>query len=494
MKGLCFLVLVGTMMFSACGGGYSSSVSQIPLTLSGNWQFTLAPPADGSFSGGLQGGFLLQKSTAVTGAAAYSIALPASPTPTVCNSGSAAITGTLTGQEVALVAVAGTQTFTFTGTLSLNGSTMGGTYTSTAGTAANGTGCGTAQTGLQWNAIPVPTLTGSVQGTFHSAGGAAGLNEQDFLLSGALTQAANTGADNAAVTGNLNFLNATTNLSDYPCFGLVSVKGQISGNTVILQILGTDGSTLGQIGGPTGSPTGLSPVTLNSAPGGYFLQGVGPTYLVATTAGPCVGNLGNTTTAGDFGNICLALNGASACQQPVTLAPSALTFPAGALGSPSTQTITLTNTSGTTLNGVTLALTNNSAPGNFTETDACGIEGAPSGGKPFSLITQQSCAITVTFIPQESCAPSVTQCLTATLTASSPTIDSIFILAVPITGTGVSAMADSTAKLDFDAKGFSAASLFQWLSSNSHNAHTAQTLPGSSTRTFQNVEHDADID
>ena len=30
------------------------------LTLSGNWQFTLANPPDGSFLGGLQGGFLLQ--------------------------------------------------------------------------------------------------------------------------------------------------------------------------------------------------------------------------------------------------------------------------------------------------------------------------------------------------------------------------------------------------------------------------------------------------
>ena len=32
-----------------------------PLTLSGNWQFSMAGPGDGSFLGGLQGGFLLQR-------------------------------------------------------------------------------------------------------------------------------------------------------------------------------------------------------------------------------------------------------------------------------------------------------------------------------------------------------------------------------------------------------------------------------------------------
>src|SRR5271169_829832 len=80
------LLLAGTVMLSACGG--SSGSSQINnLTLSGNWQFTMANPPDGSFLGGLQGGFLLQNSGSVTGAAVYSVSLPLLAFP--CNSGSA---------------------------------------------------------------------------------------------------------------------------------------------------------------------------------------------------------------------------------------------------------------------------------------------------------------------------------------------------------------------------------------------------------------------
>jgi hypothetical protein len=257
------LLLAGMVALSACGGGGSSGgVSQIPLTLSGNWQFTMAPPGDGSFLGGLQGGFLLENNGAVTGAATYAVSLPNLLIP--CNTGSAVITGTIGGQDIkTLTAVAGTQTFTLTGTLSLDATSMAGTYTSTAGTAGDGSPCGTAQTGLQWSAILVPPLTGSMQGNFHSAGGSAGLAEQDFLVSGSLSQTANTGASSASVTGVLSFLNPLTNFSDYPCFTLASVNGQISGNSVTLQIIGTDGSNVGLIGEPVGSlgSTGINPVT-----------------------------------------------------------------------------------------------------------------------------------------------------------------------------------------------------------------------------------------
>jgi hypothetical protein len=501
VKGLWLLVMAGTMMFSACAGSSSNRNSQIPLTLSGNWQFTMAPPADGSFSGGLQGGFLLQKNTAVTGAAAYSVSLSANPNPTVCSSGSAAITGTLTGQEVALTAVAGTQTFAFTGTLSLDSSTMGGTYTSTAST-----GCGTAQTGLQWNAILVPPLTGSIQGSFYSSGGAAGLNEQDFLVSGALSQAANTGTDNSAVTGNLNFLNPTTNVSDYPCFGVASVNGQISGNTLTLQILGTGGSTLGQIGETAGSAMGLNPVTVNSAPGGSLLEGIGASYLVATTTGPCMGSLGNTTAAGDFGSLCLALNGASACQQPITLTPSGLTFPSQSVNSPATkQTITLADPSGAALMGLTLNLTNNSDQTNFAEKDNCVPEGESlpsSSGQtispPFALgglLEPQFCTITIYFAPLETCASGSAQCpsrLTATLNVNIQNDDMIFT--VPITGTAVSSDALSTSQFDFGAGWVWQAGPPQLVWSPNQSRRLMRTLPGSSNHTFPNLEHHANTD
>src|SRR6202140_3132024 len=126
---LCLLLLTAVAMLSACSGGASSSGSQNNVaTLSGNWQFSVANPTDQTFIGGLQGGFLLQNHGAVTGAAVYSVSLPAGGNPTVCNSGSAPITGTLSGQSVTLTALAGNQTFTFTGTPSSDGATLTGTY------------------------------------------------------------------------------------------------------------------------------------------------------------------------------------------------------------------------------------------------------------------------------------------------------------------------------------------------------------------------------
>ena len=171
---------------------------------------------------------------------------------------------------------------------------------------------------------------------------------------------------------------------------------------------------MGQIGEPAGSQTGVNPVTFDSAQGGYILHGAKPTYMVATSS--CGGNLSSASGAGDAGNICLALNGGSACQQPVTLSPAALTFPGQLLGSAlTTQTLTLTNSSSSALNGLTLGFTNNAdnqfgsnttdfnGVPSFTETDACGAGGGPSNSSPFNLASGQSCSITLNFAPQQSC-------------------------------------------------------------------------------------------
>jgi hypothetical protein len=482
-------ILIMTIILSACGGGTSGG-SQQSATLSGNWQFTMAPQTDGNnndptFSGGLLGGFLLQNNDSVTGQTVYSVTLSTTQTP--CNSGSAPVTVTISGQNVTITEVAGTQTFTLTGTLSSDGSTMMGTYTSTAGTAANGSVCGYAETGLSWSAVSVPPLTGSIQGSFHSTEVGTDLTNQDFAVSGSLTQGQNIGASNATVTGTLSFIDPTTLLSDYPCFSTASVNGQISGNTVILQIIGINGSTLGQIGEPAVSTTGVNPVTFVSAQGGYILHGVGPSYILATSA--CPGNLGAASTAGDSGDICLALNSTTACQQPITLSPAVVTFPAQMLGSaPTSQTITLANNSSSELVGLTLNFTNDydnlfegfsdfNGVASFAETDVCGAGGVSSGGEPFDLASGQSCAITVSFSPQESCPwlpfgkpPAITGAppewcplpqiatVTATLcTASncknSPTsVDGDQAFTVPVTGIGVSAIQPSSPELDFGAE------------------------------------------
>jgi hypothetical protein len=427
-----FLLLVGLaamMALSGCGSNNNSSV-QPPVQLIGssNWQFTMAPPTDGSFVGGLQGGFLVQgSSSAVTGSLVYSVSLPSNP-PVVCNTGSAAITGTISNQAVSLTATAGTQTFTLVGTLDIDGTTMSGTYTSTAGTAADGSPCGNAEAGLDWSAVLVPSISGTVQGTFYSGGGSAGLDEQDFLVSGWLLQGTNTGSSSASITGSLNFL------PDYPCFSAAVVSGQISGNTVSLQLLGSNGSVLGQIGVPLGSTTGLSLVTLNPVNGGYILSGQAPSYIVATgtppatAANPCPGDLNASSTAGDFGTVCLAGNSASGCTQPITLAPSALAFSSQRVGTTSTQTITLTDSSKSEL-GLTLQLSNNS--GVFSETDQCGPAGVPSNGAPFYLLSGQSCLIKISYTP--ACSGSCPSSQAATLDISDPGQNTIFTL--PLAGT-----------------------------------------------------------
>jgi hypothetical protein len=475
--------VAATLTLSGCGGSGASSGQQTSATasISGNWQFTMAPqsdgnPADPTFSGGLEGGFLLQNNGSITGQTAYSITSSVSTTGP-CSSGSAPVTVTLNGQKVTITELAGTQTFTLTGTLSSDGSTMMGTYNSTAGKAADGTACGYAVTGQSWSAVSVPPLSGAISGSFHSTSESSGLNNQDFVLSGKLVQGQNIGASNATITGTLIFTDPATDLADYPCVATAAVNGQISGSSVVLQIIGFNGAIIGQIGAPSASPTGVNPVSFNSVHGGYILQGTGPSYMVAT--GTCPGSLGDVTLAGDSGNVCLALNSTTACQQPITLTPAVVTFPAQALGAPATaQTITLANNSGSTLNGLALqwnvnpgAFDNNpsdfSGFSNFTYQNTC----SSPFGTPFSLGAGASCTITVSFAPQEGCPwlpftdqpnpPGITgiapeYCpypLGATLTVMSPSsADSDTSFAVPITGTGLSALQPSTPELDFGAE------------------------------------------
>jgi hypothetical protein len=447
-------LLAGTVALCACGSSSTNNSQVVPLNLSGNWQFNMAEqlnpdPTKPSFTGGMQGGFLLQTSSSIAGQASFVIMTQ--PTPgsgalaTPCNSGVDQITGTINGQTVNLTAQSSSgQTFTLTGTLSFDSSTMTGSYMST-----DGTGCGIA-TAQNWSASLVPPLSGNIQGFFHSTGGTAGLNEQEFVVSGSISQAPNTGASTASVTGNLRFVDPTTLITDYPCFALASIVGQISGDTVFLQILGADGSTIGQIG-QTGPPvaTGPQAVTFDSTGSGLVLESLaGIGYTVYTPA--CGG--GTLQAPADSGSVCIGVNTTTACQPPITVTPTALGFPPQAVGSTkSTLTITLANPSRSILDGITLTLASNNGQDNFTETDDCGVNGAASQSQPFSLVGKQLCTITIGFAPKQSCAPgsSPGQCLTGTLTVTSPSINSI--LNVLLTG-GVTGEAASTRGINFDVE------------------------------------------
>jgi hypothetical protein len=493
---LAFLLL-GLIGLWGCGGSSNNGGTAPATQLSGNWQFTMQAPPDGSFVGGLQGGFMLQHGGSVTGSAVFSIALPQPPpvAPVVCSSGSASVSGTLKGQNVSLTAVAGSQTFTFTGALSSDNSTLTGTYSSTGGTAVDGSPCGTAQTGLSWSAFSVPPITGAFQGNFHST---TNFKDQDFAVSGALTQGPNTGASNATVTGTLIFQDPLTLANDYPCMTQASVNGQISGNVVTLQMFASTGLDVGQIGGINVS----TPVTFDSTQGGYILHSVGlkgQGYAVINTKG-CPGV--SLLNPGDAGDVCLAFGASAACTQPITLTPFALTFPAQSLGStPTSQTITLTNTSpsGLPLTGLTLQFRENDSDlfynsggdfngiSNFVEEDSC----ASPFGSPFTLAPSQSCTVTVIYAPQEGCpwipfgsAPNgdapgkCPSALTALLTVNnvSQSVDQDTSFSVPVKGSPLSMLAPSTPELDFGAEAVGESSMAQALAFTNQGVNPVQIL------------------
>ena len=469
-------MLTGIVLLCSCG---SASSSQTNGLLTGNWQFNAIP---------LQGGFLVQNNGSVTGQLTYSISAQGN----VCNSGSASVSGTVSGHTLTLQAGAGPQTFNLSGTLSSDASTMSGTYNST-----DGQGCGTAQTNVAWTAALVPPLRGNVQGNLHSngLGQVTSLANQDFPVSGFLIQGPNVGASSANVTGSLNF-------QGYPCLTTASVNGEISGNAVILKVIATSGLPVGQIGAPAGS-TNPSPVVFQSVTGGNVLQGAGG-YGLSTK------NCRGANIPGDIGNICLAVGTATACTQPIALSPAALVFPPQLLGSPATtQTITLTNSdpSGATLNNLQLSFQPQPGSGNFPVSDFDGLPNfseqdtcATTPGSSFSLSPQQSCTITVSFSPQQSCpwlpsAGAPSQCppflpakissppaLNAMLTVTSPaSADGDKSFAVPISGIGLSSLEPSTPELDFGNEALNESSPPQSVTFTNQNVSPVQILPAMSS-------------
>jgi len=534
----CFILAL-----SACGGGGSSSPPQSGTQLAGNWQFTMVNPLGSSFTGGLQGGFLQQNNGSLTGQVVFSLTTTGSTL--ACNSGTATITGTVSGQTVSFTAGVGTlasdgtpttQTITLSGgTLSSdNSSIQNGTYTLTAGYAnLNGQilPCGTAQDTGTWSAISVPPMTGGFQGFFHSTEGGNGLKDQDFPLNGTFLQGENVGASSATITGTLVFKDPVTGLNDYPCLTTASINGQISGNSVVLQIFVSSGSDVGQIGGIQT----FAPVTFDNTQGGYVLHNVGPGangngYAVVNTKA-CPG--GSLTTPGDAGNLCLAFNNSTACTQPITLSPVSYTFFPQLLGSvPTTQTFTLTNSdpSGNPVNGLSLKFADNDSD-LFYQSGGADFNGLPNFtvvptgaandcttlaplGSSFDLPgpPNNSCTITVSFSPQESCPwlPAVgntgdssgiywlppAKCpipfnpnvapgsplVSAGLTVNSPSSadeDKSFYL--PVSGTGLSLLVPSTPELDFSAEDVGESSQPQTLTFTNQSPNPVQILPPANT-------------
>jgi hypothetical protein len=489
MTGLClFMLMMAAFTTSSCGGGSSLTPPQNGPQAAGNWQFTLTTSGTSFAASPLEGGFLLEQNGSITGQIEFSILSPSTTggANTNCNSGIATVTGTTSGQSVNLTATIGSldqsgnptsQTIALSGgALSANNSSMqNGTYSVTPGYAVvNGQlqACGTAQDAGNWSASLVPPLTGGFQGFFHSTTG-VGFANQSFPVSGTLSQGPNIGAASATVTGTLLFEDPVSLLNDYPCLSTASVNGTISGNSVLLQIFSTNGTSIGQIGQTPGSGNPPTAVTFDSTQSGYIVHN-----LNGATAGNSGGGYVVTTKscpAGDSGNLCLALGGSKACNQPITLTPFSLSFPPQLLGSaPTTQTFTLTNNSSGALSGLQLGFAEsdsllfyasgggdfNGVP-SFTERDNC----TPPG--MVTLNSGASCTITVSFSPQESC-PWLPQpqgggsilglppamcplTLTAALTVDVPSgsADADSEFSAPVSGTGLSLVVPSVPEIDF---------------------------------------------
>jgi hypothetical protein len=359
---------------------------------------------------------------------------------------------------------------------------MSGTYTLNPST----TLCGTSSTtgSWSWSAILVPQITETtITGSFHSTGGAANLDNQDFPVTGSLTQQPNTGAS-APVSGTLSF-------SNYPCLGTapVGVSGTISGNSVSLTIASTDASNNpSQIGVSDNFPSN-SPITFDPTTSGYVLHSLtsGPTNPAYVVNSPACSTVTTDTvsTPGDSGDICLALGSATTCQQPFTLTPASLTFGDVEVGTntPPSQTITLTNIGTSILyfstnNNKTISIKPVPPAGSndFTESNDCPTQDG-------SLLPKRSCIITITFSPTNSygsCGYNLTssQTCVATLKFVSPAIspDNDISFAVPLTGTACPAAGcpvPSSAASDIAPES------------------GAEALPDSSHSTFQNEEHHA---
>jgi hypothetical protein len=246
---------------------------------------------------------------------------------------------------------------------------------------------------------------------------------------------------------------------------------------------------------------------------------------------PAGGTL-STSLNGDAGNICLAFGtpnpatGLTACSEPITVTPASAAFPAQLLlsGSRTRQVITVDNiqASGSSPLNLKISLLENDgrqiypAGGDFngfpsfTEQDNC----TGNGG----LAAQQSCSITVSFSPQQSCpwipygsnpaglAPA--KCpgpfnplvppkslLSALLTVSVPsssTPDSDSTYSIPLKAAGLSAVVPSTPELDFGSVDVGETTLSQQLAQTvtftNQSSNPVQILPpltGTALTAFQ---------
>lgn len=139
--------------------------------------------------------------------------------------------GEMNGAALSLTVNQAAQSIGLTGNVAGGGSTISGDYSILS------SGCGATETGT-WTAEKIKTLSGTFTGEFTS--GVIGV--APFEFTGAVSQGGNTGASFATMTGSMTSTNAV-------CFTAATITGTISGKSVVLNILTSDGIAAGQVSG-----------------------------------------------------------------------------------------------------------------------------------------------------------------------------------------------------------------------------------------------------
>lgn len=149
--------------------------------------------------------------------------------------GLGSVQGTVKGSNVAITLNQMGQVVSLTGVASNDGSSIAGTYSILGSSCAGNSSTGS------WSASPVKPVTGSYQATFTSNNTLTG----SYTAAVTVTQAPNTGLNTATISGTMTSTNA-------PCAQSVSIGGVVSGTSIVLNFLTSDGSTaLGQFRGVT---------------------------------------------------------------------------------------------------------------------------------------------------------------------------------------------------------------------------------------------------
>jgi len=219
-----FAPLLALLLFViGCGGGRkNSSTSGV---LSGNWQMSLQS-SNANLKPYQQSGFLVQNGDTVTG----NVLIADNP----C-SGVGTVNGTVSGSSVSLAITPAAIEVDLTGSLSSTPGYMSGTFTILS---SGCTASGTAPESGTWAASLVSPLNGNIQGTFTSKN-----LTTPITVTGQISQGANTGIINAALSGNITF-------SNY-CVASTDITGVVSGTSVVLSLVNSDGTQVGQVTGTT---------------------------------------------------------------------------------------------------------------------------------------------------------------------------------------------------------------------------------------------------